>query len=53
MYAGVLAQGLPDEPVPRMWRLAERLREFRGDAFVQAFVHHGFDGCEVQRPTQN
>lgn len=48
MYAGVLAQGLPDEPVLRLWRLAERVREFRGDAFVQAFVHHGFDGCEIQ-----
>jgi hypothetical protein len=52
MYAGVLAQGLPDEPVLRMWRLAERLREYRGDAFVQAFVHHGFDGCEIQVLTE-
>lgn len=52
MYAGVLAQGLPDEPVLRMWRLAERLREFRGDAFVHAFVHHGFDGCEIQVLTE-
>jgi Helix-turn-helix family len=52
MYAGVLAQGLPDEPVLRMSRLAERRQEYRGDAFVQAFVHHGFDGCEIQVLTE-
>jgi Helix-turn-helix family len=52
MYAGVVARGLPDEPMLRMWRLAERLREFRGDAFVHAFVHHGFDGCEIQVLTE-
>jgi hypothetical protein len=52
MYAGVVARGLPDEPVLRMWRLAERLREFRGDAFVHAFVHHSFDGCEIQVLTE-
>ena len=52
MYAGVVARGMPDEPVLRMWRLAERLREFRGDAFVHTFVHHGFDGCEIQVLTE-
>lgn len=52
MYAGVMARGLPDDPVLRMWRLAERIREFRGDAFVHAFVHHEFDGCEIQVLTE-
>lgn len=52
MYAGVVARGLPAEPVLRLWRLAERLREFRGDSFVHAFVHHGFDGCEIQVLTE-
>ena len=52
MYAGVVARGLPSDPVLRMWRLAERVREFRGDAFVHAFVHHGFDGCEIQVLTE-
>ena len=52
MYAGVVARGLPDDPVLRLWRLAERLREFRGDAFVHAFVHHEFDGCEIQVLTE-
>ncbi len=50
MYAGLLAYGLPgdDEPVLTMWRLAERLREFRGDAHTVAFSALGFDGCEIQ-----
>lgn len=52
MYAGVVARGLPDDPVLRLWRLAERVREFRGDAFVHAFVHHEFDGCEIQVLTE-
>lgn len=38
-----------------MWRLAERLREFRGDAHVAAFAAaaaEGFDGCEIQLLTE-
>jgi hypothetical protein len=35
-----------------MWRLAERLREFRGDAHVAAFSTLGFDGCEIQVLTE-
>jgi hypothetical protein len=54
MYAGLLAYGLPgdDEPVLKLWRLAERLREFRGDAHVAAFSSLGFDGCEIQLLTE-
>lgn len=48
LYAGVVALGIPDEPMLRMWRLAERLREYRGDAFIAAYTTSGFDGCEMQ-----
>lgn len=52
IYAGVVALGLPDEPMLLMWRLSERLREYRGDAFVAAFTVAGFDGCEIQILTE-
>jgi hypothetical protein len=54
MYAGLLAYGLPgdDQPVLKMWRLAERLREFRGDAHVAAFTALGYSGCEIQILTE-
>jgi hypothetical protein len=52
LYAGLLAKGLPDEPVGRMWRLAERLREFRGDAHVAAWTHFGLGGAEIQVLTE-
>jgi hypothetical protein len=54
MYAGALAHGLWDEdkPVLKMWRLAERLREYRGDCHVAAFAALGFDGCAIQVLTE-
>lgn len=52
LYAGVLAQGLPEEPVGRAWRLAERLREHRGDCHLLAFTAAGFDGCSLQILTE-
>ena len=47
LYAGVLAQGLPGEPLADAWRLADRLREFRGDAHTAAWTGAGFDACEI------
>ena len=52
MYAGLLALPLPDEPVGTMWHLAERLREYRGDAHVAAFTTAGFGGCALQVLTE-
>lgn len=52
IYAGVVALGLPDDPLLRMFRLAERLREYRGDSFVAAFTTSGFDGAEIQMLTE-
>ena len=30
-----------------MWRLADRLREFRGDAHIAAWIGAGFDATEI------
>ena len=41
LYAGLLGLGLPGDPVGDMWRLADRLREFRGDAHIAAWTSAG------------
>ena len=52
MYAGQQSLALPPQPVGRMWRLGDRLREFRGDAFVAAWTTAGFGGCQIQLLTE-
>jgi len=47
LYAGLLAQGLPGDEVGDVWRLADRLREFRGDAHTAAWTSAGFDATEI------
>jgi hypothetical protein len=47
LYAGVRALGLPDDPVGHMWRLADQLREYRGDAHTAAWTAAGFDATEI------
>jgi hypothetical protein len=47
LYAGLVAQGLPGDPVGDLWRLADRLREFRGDAHTAAWTTAGFDAAEI------
>jgi Helix-turn-helix family len=47
LYAGVLSLGLPGDPVGDMWRLADRLREYRGDAHTAAWTSAGFDAVEI------
>jgi hypothetical protein len=47
LYSGVLALGLPGDPVGDMWRLADRLREYRGDAHTAAWTSEGFDATEI------
>ncbi|MGH9212379.1 MAG: SCO6745 family protein [Acidimicrobiales bacterium] len=47
LYAGLLALGLPGEPLADVWRLADRLREFRGDAHTAAWTSAGFDATEI------
>ncbi|HEV7721238.1 MAG TPA: hypothetical protein VGO60_08135 [Iamia sp.] len=47
LYAGLLGLGLPDDPMGAMWRLADRLREYRGDAHTAAWTAAGFDATEI------
>lgn len=47
LYAGVLSLGLPDDPMGAAWRLADRLREYRGDAHTAAWTTAGFDAVEI------
>ena len=47
LYAGLLGLGLPGDPIGDMWRLADRLREFRGDAHIAAWSGAGFDATEI------
>lgn len=47
LYAGLLSQGLPGEPLGDAWRLADRLREFRGDVHIHAWTLAGFDAVEI------
>ncbi len=47
LYAGLLGLGLPGDPLGDMWRLADRLREYRGDAHIAAWSGAGFDATEI------
>ncbi|QXC63065.1 hypothetical protein KSP35_09940 [Aquihabitans sp. G128] len=47
LYAGLLALGLPGTPMGDLWRLADRLREYRGDAHTAAYTTAGFDATEI------
>jgi hypothetical protein len=47
LYAGVLSLGLPGDPVGDAWRLADLLREYRGDAHTAAWTSAGFDATEI------
>lgn len=52
LFAGTRAVDVPAEPLGAVWRLGERLREFRGDSFNIAFAAAGFDGCQIQLLTE-
>jgi hypothetical protein len=47
LYAGLLSLGLPGHPVADMWRLADQLREYRGDAHTAAWVSAGLTAPEI------
>lgn len=52
MYAGLLALGVPTQPVGRMLRLGDRLREYRGDSFTAAWSSRGLTGIQIQLLTE-
>jgi hypothetical protein len=47
LFAGLLSLGLPGDPMGDMWRLADLLREYRGDAHTAAWTSVGLDAAEV------
>jgi hypothetical protein len=47
LYSGLLSLGLPGDPIGDVWRLADRLREYRGDAHTAAWTAAGFDAAEI------
>ncbi len=47
LFAGLRSLGLPGDPVGDVWRLADTLREYRGDAHTAAWTSAGLDATEV------
>jgi len=47
LFAGTLAQPLPGTPLGDLFRLGDRLREFRGDCHIAAWVAAGLDATEI------
>lgn len=47
LFAGLVAEGLAGDPLTDAWQLADQLREFRGDAHVNAWTAAGFDGVQI------
>jgi hypothetical protein len=47
LFAGVLSQPLPGEPLGDLFRLGDRLREYRGDCHIAVWVGEGFDAVEI------
>ena len=47
LFAGHRSQELPDEPVARLWRAADLLREHRGDSHIIAWTAEGLDPVEI------
>jgi hypothetical protein len=47
LYAGLLSLGLPGDPMGATWRLADQLREYRGDAHTAAWVSTGLTAPEI------
>lgn len=47
LFAGTLSQPLPGSPLGDLFRLGDRLREYRGDSHIAAWVAAGLDATEV------
>jgi hypothetical protein len=47
LFAGLRSLGLPGHPMGDMWRLADQLREYRGDAHTAAWTSAGLNATEV------
>jgi hypothetical protein len=47
LFAGLRSQPPADAPLASAWQLADQLREFRGDAHVNAWTSAGLDPVEI------
>jgi len=47
LYSGLRSLGLPGGALADVWRLADMLREYRGDAHTAAWTSAGFDATEI------
>jgi hypothetical protein len=47
LYGGLASLGLPGEALADVWRRADMLREYRGDAHTSAWTAAGFDATEI------
>lgn len=47
LFAGLLSQELPDSRLGEAWRLADQLREYRGDSHIAAWLSSDFDATEI------
>ena len=47
LFAGLKSLGLPGTPLADAWRLADCLREYRGDCHTAAWTTAGFDATEI------
>jgi len=47
LYSGLASLDLPGDPVGNMWRQADRLREYRGDAHIAAWTGACLDATEI------
>jgi hypothetical protein len=47
LYAGLRSLGLPGTPVGDMWRLADLLREYRGDSHTGSWISAGLSATEI------
>jgi hypothetical protein len=47
LFAGQRALDVPDDPVARLWRATDRLREYRGDSHILVWAGEGLDPVEI------
>src|ERR687894_1142879 len=52
LFAGLRSLGRPGTPVGDAWRLADCLREYRGDCHTAAWTTAGLDATEIGRLTE-
>lgn len=47
LFAGLKGLQIPTTPIGKLWRLADALREYRGDSHIAAWVSQGLDAVEL------